>query len=265
MKDERLLQILDYIDQQQVVTIPELCDKFGVSVNTVRRDLDHLKKENKVEKVYGGARSLSNNEKNRNVSLSPYESRIIKHADEKKAVARIAINLISENDVIFIDTGTSTVAMLPYLAEKFNHLTIITNSVYVLYEGLRYSKFTMIALPGILLSKTASLIGEQCLAMLSSYNIQKAFMACSALSIENGVSNSSIEEYAIKKQVLKQSRHAYLLTDSSKFDKTSLMTFARLAEFEAIATESTPPKKYGEFFTTNNIKLLIANDKTGVK
>ena len=169
MKSERIEQIEQYICGHEIVTMQELLDEFGISMNTLRRDLNELSARGSIEKVYGGARKKTA-EPLRGDQLASYSERNVRNREQKEQIAQLAAAFVEEDDMIFIDTGTSTVPMLSHL-QSFQHLTIITNSVYVLHSALEYPRFTVIGLPGNLKHKTASLIGEQCLEMLGRYNI----------------------------------------------------------------------------------------------
>ena len=256
MKEQRIRQIEQFIGSKDVVTVQELIDHFGVSINTIRRDLETLQSEGKIEKIYGGARRIQPTEVTTD-SLADYYERSVKNSAQKFAIAARATQFIEEEDTIFIDTGTSTVPLLEHL-DSFHHLTIVTNSIYVLYSALNFPNFTVIGLPGIIKNKTASLVGEQCLAMIDSYNIKKAFMACTAFSLENGATNSSLEELAVKKKIMERSTCQYLLVDSSKFGRSALLTFAKGNEFDAVITDRLPAKEYVDYFKENNVQLVLS-------
>lgn len=263
MKTERVLQIEQYIINHEVVTTQELMDYFKISINTLRRDLSELEQKGSIEKIYGGAKKadVAADAQKPNTFLKEYSERNIINSEQKSLIAKKAAELIEENDIIFIDTGTSTVPLLQYL-DDFRHLTIVTNSVYVLFNALNMSRFTVVGLPGMLKGETASLVGNECLRTIDRYNINKAFMACTTFSLENGVCNSSIEEYSIKRKVIKNSSVNILLVDESKFDKSSLLTFAIPEDFQYIVTDKMPGKNYTEYFDRNHIKLILADQNS---
>ena len=94
--------------------------------------------------------------------------------------------------------------------------------------------------------------------MLEHYHIQKAFMACTAFSLENGATNSSLEELTIKQKVMEKSRKRYLLVDSSKFDHAALLTFAKGSDFDAVFTDQEPSAKYVEYFREHGVELVLS-------
>jgi len=256
MKTERIYQIQEYISRRGVVTIKELMEQFRVSLNTIRRDLNELERLGKIEKIYGGAKCTEATLSASNALIS-YTEREVRNSLEKDAIARQAAAMIQEDDTIFIDTGTSTVPLLRHL-RSFEHLTIVTNSVYVLYSALELPQFTVIGLPGIEKRKTASLVGDQCVQMLERYRFSKAFMACTTFSLSDGASNSSVEEFDIKRMVMSRSAEKYLLVDASKFGKASLLTFAGPDEFDYVITDTLPDPEYIRFFEEHNIRLITS-------
>lgn len=254
MKEKRISQLEEYIRKNEVVTIEELCDTFQVSVNTIRRDLNQLSDKGIITKIYGGARSAEVTESTG--ALLPYPERFTQHSEEKARIARAASKLVHENDTIFLDTGTSTVPVLGFLSH-LNHITVITNSIYVLQSSINYPQFTTIALPGVVKPKAASLVGEQCLSAIQIYHINKAFFACTSFSLEAGASNASPEEYAVKQAVLQNSSEHILLVDSSKFDRSSLLTYAKPDAFQHIITDKKPDDRYLRYFEEHGIRLLV--------
>lgn len=257
MKEQRIRQMEHYIGSREMATIPELSRHFGVSINTIRRDLDLLQEEGKIEKIYGGARRCAAETPSPD-PLMAFTERRSKNAHLKLAIAEKAAEYIQEEDTIFIDTGTSTVPLLQHLG-RLSHITIVTNSIFVLHAALEYPNFTVIGLPGIIKNKTASLVGDPCLEMLDHYNIQKAFMACTAFSLENGATNSSLEELTIKQKVMEKSGFRYLLVDSSKFDKAALLSFAKGSDFDAVFTDRAPDEKYVRYFQEHGVELVLAD------
>ncbi len=255
MRIERIDQIEDYILEHKSVSIDKLCEVFGISKNTVRRDLDVLTKKETVAKVYGGVIAIEPSNKNISV-LTSFNERNIKNSEAKTRIVKAAIHFIKDGDTIFIDTGTSTSNIIDHLGH-LNNITIITNSVQLMYKAQAYPKINLIGLPGILKRDTFSLVGSVCSKHLKTFNIDKAFMACTAISLKSGVTNASFEEYEIKKTALEISREHFLLVDHTKFDKTSLMTYCEPNQFDHIITDVKPSDDYIEYFKNNNVNLEI--------
>lgn len=189
----------------------------------------------------------------------PFQERKIKNKGAKQFIAKEASKLVQDGDIIFIDSGTTTMHMIPFLSKKEN-LTIITNNVNVIVKSFPYKNLNILATGGSLYRKTNSLIGIEAVNFFKSYNISKCFMASTGVSIEKGVTNSSSFEYEIKKSVIDQSNKVVLLADNSKLEKVSLMTYCNLENIDVFITDEPVNKNYIDFFLENHIDLIIPGD-----
>ena len=241
-----------FIFDHKSVTLDELCAQFGVSKNTVRRDVEEIVSRGNFKKIYGGVCTRQNAKE-----LVSFDERKIKNLPLKQQIAWKAAELVQDGDIIFIDSGTTTCHLLELIRSR-NNLTILTNSLDVINQAVPYGNIEVISLSGSLNRKTLSFTGLSAVSVLQSYNISKAFMACTGLSIENGATNSSILEYNIKQVVAQKSQTVCLLADSSKFGTTSLMTFCGLEDVDILITNQMPAKEYVDFFAAHRHQILLA-------
>ncbi|MBQ3434751.1 MAG: DeoR/GlpR transcriptional regulator [Selenomonadaceae bacterium] len=252
MKEERIHQIHELLIERKRISLDELCENFGVSKNTIRRDINELEEQGIIRKVYGGI-VLKEAEI---MSLEPFSAREIRNINEKKKIAAVAAALVNDGEVIYIDSGTTTMHLLPHLAEK-NFLTIVTASVYVLELATRYSNLNVIATGGNLQAPIKALVGPSVLECIRNYNFSKIFLASTGITIEHGATNASPLECEVKRELVRKSCAKYLLVDNSKFDVASLMTYSDLTEIDNIITDKNPPEKYLDYFKANAINLIL--------
>ena len=258
MRISRIEQLEQYILEHKAATIDSLCEEFEISKNTLRRDLEVLVSRGTVEKVYGGVIAVEN--------LPPipdlvtFQDRANRNFLSKQRIAALAASFVKERDIIFIDSGTTTMNIVDYLTH-LNTITVITNSVQVINKSMNYPNINLIVLPGTLKRDTASLVGSSCVEYLEDYNIVRAFMACTGISVNSGICNASTEEYNIKKAALKKSQKHYLLADSTKFGRASLMTFGDVDQFDYILTEEMPDDAFRSYCKEQNCALSIASTK----
>lgn len=257
MRANRIDKLEAYILEQRSASLDQLCAEFGISKPTLRRDLDALMPRHTIEKVYGGVVAVAPKTA-LTESLTPFAERNIKNAEAKARVARLAAGVVEDNDTIFIDSGTSTLGIADNLAGVRN-LTVITNSLLVASRLLANDDVRTIMLPGIVNTRTASTVGNECQKMLRRYHIKKAFMACSGVT-EHGVFNNLPEEYEVKRTALEQSKLHCLLVDSSKFDRAALMAYSSLDQFHWVFADAQPQEKYAELLRQNHVQVKIAAD-----
>lgn len=252
MKTDRLLEMEKYVHREESVSMEALCAQFGVSMNTVRRDVGELLKKGTVEKVYGGVRAR----KTPDQSLTPFDIRRIDNEDAKRRIGALAAQLVMDGDIIFLDSGTTTLHVVDALAGK-RDLTVITNSLEAMVRMVPYDNITVIALPGQLRRKTNSFTGLEAARALKGYNIRLALMASTGATM-HGVTNSSPMEYEIKRSAIEVSASAVLLLASAKFGVAGLMTYATFGDFDKVLTEERPSPSFEEQIRRSGAELVIA-------
>jgi len=250
---KRRTEIMQYLKEREIASIDELCKEFDISKSTVRRDIDELETQGIIKKVYGGV-VLVKKEENNVVPISVREINLI---EEKNKIAKVAADMINDNDVVIIDAGSTTVQMIKFLGAKKN-ITIITNSISVINDAMPYEELNIILTGGNLLRDTNSLVGIDAINIIKSLNARIAFIGATGISLTRGISNSSMIEAEIKKTMIRSADKIILMVDNTKFDVASLVTFAELDYIDEIITDITPDEKYENYFIKNNIKLIIA-------
>lgn len=252
MRSQRIDDIMEYIYENKNVTLKELCEKFEMSINTIRRDLEEITvSQNDIVKTYGGVKVQNKKE------LVPFSKRGVSNPVEKERIAQKAAELVNSGDSIFLDSGTTTMYMIDYL-KTLSHITIFTHSLEVMMRAIPYENLNIISLPGILNRETLSFTGTSTAETLSGYNIPKAFMASTGISAENGITNSSFAEYDIKCSIISRSKEIFLLADHSKFDAVSLMTYASLERLDYLITDKIPPRSIVNSIEKGGGKIIKA-------
>jgi DeoR family myo-inositol catabolism operon transcriptional repressor len=249
MKSGRIKNIEKYIHDNGNVDLDVLCKEFSVSKNTIRRDIGELVKSGSIKKVYGGV--TSNGKK-----IVPFEERNIKNISEKILIAKNAAKYVEDGDIIFIDSGTTTVNMVEFLKDRKN-VIIITNNLNIIFNAIPYSNLQIISLGGNLIRNTNSFACLETATFFENFNINKAFMAATGISITKGVTNYAHFEYQIKKTAVETSDEIFLLADYSKFNTSSLITYCNLNDINHVITDKVPPHEYVEYFQKHNIKITI--------
>jgi DeoR family transcriptional regulator, myo-inositol catabolism operon repressor len=249
MLAKRRNEIAEYLRLRNSASLEELCDRFKVSINTIRRDIDDLEEKGCLRKVYGGVIFAENSQ------VIPLSIREQELSEEKERIGKTAAELVNEEDIIIIDAGSTTKSMVKHLKDK--KVTIITNSINVLNQALPYESIEVILTGGTLLRETNSLVGKEVIDTITKFNANTAFIAATGVSLDRGITNSSIVEADIKTSILKSAHKHVLLVDHTKFNKVSLVSFAKLHQINTIITDEDVNYEYMEYFEKNNIKLIV--------
>ncbi|MDM5336190.1 DeoR/GlpR family DNA-binding transcription regulator [Fictibacillus enclensis] len=250
IKDKRIKKIKEYVMEHESASLDELVMVFDVSKNTIRRDVQELVDNGELKKVYGGVSAIHK-------KLESFQDRQVRNLQEKVLISEKASSFIEDGDFIFLDSGTTTIEMFNFLKEK--NLTIFTNSIDFIVRALPYENLNVISMGGMVDRKTNSFVNPRNMDLLKDYNIKKAFMASTGISLLNGVTNASPNESELKKIVVNRSSEVYLLVDHNKFDKYGLMTYCGLDEVDYIVTDRAPEENYQEYAKQNNIQFVIAD------
>lgn len=251
MRAKRIDLIEEYIMKHKSVSLDTLCEEFLVSKNTIRRDIDTLLNKGMLRKVYGGV-TLS--ETSSHVKkVVPFEERHTQYISEKNAISRIAAQYVQDDDIIYVDTGTTCLNLIDHISDK--KCTIITNSLQVCLKAIPYPNLNVLSLPGHLQRDTLSFVGNEIVNYFQTINIGKAFMTCTGVTIENGLTNATMEEYAIKRVVMDNSQSHFLLADHTKFGRFSLMTYCDLNQVQHIVTDDLLPDAYTNYCREHRIAV----------
>jgi len=251
MRPKRIEEIKNYIYENKTVTLDQICENFSISKSTIRRDLDEILENSDIKKIYGGVTVLSKKE------LTSFEERNISNLKVKESIAAAAAALVEDGDIIFIDSGTTTLHLIEYISSK-KDLTILTNNLEIILRAIPYDNLNVISLSGTLNRKTLSFTGSSAAQVLQTYNISKAFMATTGFSIVGGATNSSPMESDVKRMAVQRSQQVYLLADSSKCDVISLITYCNLSKVGILVTEAYPSKEVCNFIQDHGGKILLS-------
>lgn len=251
MKVERREQIADLINQQRTVTNAELMERFGISIETVRRDLDYLEQQGILRKVYGGAVV--------NVSLSTeaeYASRSKTNFQQKNAIAREAAALICPGDAVYLGVGTTVQAMAQFM-KNIGNLTVFTNALRTAVELSDIPGCTVIIPGGQLRSKELTLSGYPSEENLAHFNVDKAFIGIGGIT-EDGVTDFHIGEAQVHKKMLANARQKVALADSSKLGVRAMNNVCPLEQIDLVITDSDAQKPQVKALEKAGMRVIVA-------
>lgn len=223
LTQERHDKILDVLKLQNSVTVAELTEFLETSESTIRRDLVSLDRMGKLKKVHGGATAI-----HESVSIiePDFTTKSAINTVEKAAIGKTSAKFIQNTDFVFIDAGTTTAAMIDYIPENIK-ATFVTNGIShakkLIQRGLK-----AYIIGGQIKLITEAVVGAESINNMKKYNFTKAFIGTNGIDLTAGFTTPDIEEALIKSEAVRRAFITYILADSSKFEKTSAVTFADL-------------------------------------
>ena len=252
---ERKNEILAILQKEQRVLVSELSQKYDVTDETIRRDLEKLESEGYVKRTYGGAVL------NKNTSMDmPLRIREKTNRREKQVIARLVAQQVEEGDSIMLD-ASSTSLMIAKELKDMNKLTVVTNSVEVLIELAGHEGVQVISSGGTLRDSSLSLVGTAAQKALNGYNVDKAIISCKGLDMVKGVTDSSEVEADMKNAMRSCAKQTILAVDSSKFDHVSFVRFMELIKGDIVVTDSMNDAGWKAYLEEKGVTLITGEQE----
>ena len=215
LAEQRTEVILSELAERRAVSVTDLCQATGASEATIRRDLNALARQRRLNKVHGGAVLI---EEEYHVMEPDMEIKRQLYTEEKDRIARYAVGLIEDDDVVYMDAGTSVLQMAMHL--HTSKALFVTNNIECAFRLMEKGLRTYV-LGGALKPGTMSVEGAETMDSLRRYNFTKAFIGVTGLSIGQGCTTPSPESAAAKYLAASRAQKVYVLADSSKFGKVA--------------------------------------------
>ena len=231
LKIERQSIILDELRAHNRVRSSKLCELLDVSEDTVRRDLNELEDKGQLKKVHGGASTLS--------FIPSFKKREVIEIQLKHVVAKKALSLIEDDQVLIIDGGTSNLQLVNLLPID-KKLTIFTNSIPVASKLCEYPNIDGVLLGGNILRKGHTTIGYQAVESLQGIHADMCFLGITSVDFKVGLSEANRQETTIKKAIINASNKVVSMVISEKINTIQPFKVCDLEFMDIMITELDP-------------------------
>ncbi len=247
---ERRKEILEKLQAEHRVVVSELSQSYGVSEETIRRDLEKLENEGYAIKSYGGAVI------NENASLDfSFNVRKNRNIAGKQLIARLASRMVHDGDSLMLDASSTAVYIARALKEKKN-LIVITNSIEIIIELLDMTDWKVLSTGGASRVSSYALVGPQTDKMLRDYHVDRAFVSCKGFDLDAGFTDSDELHANNKKTMLDAAKEKILVVDSSKFGETAFVSIGALADINVVVTDKKPDDKWLQAFQAAGVDCV---------
>ena len=231
---ERHSLILDLLEKEGSVRVALLAERLQVTEETVRRDLERLGNDGKLQRTHGGALPLDASKREQ-----PFDVRRSAQQREKDAIARIAAAQVQEGEVIAIDGSSTAFALARALSDQA--ITVITTSMPVIMALAQRTRIRVVCAGGTLDRTSMSLSGALTEQVLEHYNIHRLFLSCTGVDAERGLSETADGLAAVKRRLMARAARTYLLADHTKFGVRGGSIFSAADQIDALITDHSAP------------------------
>lgn len=245
--------ILQMLREDSTVTVSQLKEAFGVSEVTIRKDLRILQERKLLVRVHGGALMESNtNQTEPDEHYFSYKQMV--NSLEKQAIGRAAAAHIKDGDTILVDSGTTALEVVRNL-HPFNDLTIVTTSVNAMLEAIKYKRFKVMLLGGLMREPSLSVVGPLAESNLKLFYCDKLFLGVDSFSVESGISTPNVEEASTNQVMISRAAEVIAVFDSSKVGKRALAFIASVDKLNTVVTDSGFPANMKSQLESMKVKV----------
>ena len=245
----RHVEILALLRKSGRVTVEDLATHFGVTLQTIRRDLNELSEARSLVRVHGGAIIASG------VANLAYEARQHVAHDEKRSIGEAAARLIPDNASLFINIGTTTEEVAKALAGH-SGLLVITNNLHVANELHRNKSIEVIITGGSLRQGDGGILGAVTVAQIEQFRVDIAIIGTSAIDSDGTLLDFDVREVEISRAIISHARKIVLVADSIKFSRMAPVKIAHFSEIDVFVTDYLPSRAIAEMCKRCELEVI---------
>lgn len=255
LTQQRHKEIVRLLDERGSVKASVLCELLETSRETVRRDLEALEKQKKLQRIHGGAMKLETG----SGLYTSFRQRENKNLRAKAAIAQEAVKYISPGQAIALDCGTTGLVLAREIKKQFTSLTVVTNSLAVANELTDAEGITLVVTGGVYNPEEQGFLTDMATLILSRINIDLFFLTVWGVSLDRGITYHRMNDLAIQAKLMESSDKTIVLADSSKLGVNSLARMCGIEEIDMIITDSLAPAATVQAFEQAGIKVVTSN------
>ncbi|MBR5338472.1 MAG: DeoR/GlpR transcriptional regulator [Lachnospiraceae bacterium] len=252
---DRREQILTLLKKDGSVKVVDLVKRFGVSIETIRRDLEALEEEGFLRRVYGGAVRES-----RRSEETLLQERMVQNAAEKERIGKAAAAFVQDGDVIGIDVGTTTLEMARALLQRDLRIIVITNSIQIAATLSASEKIEVILIGGRVRHGELSVGGHMLTeANMRLFQTDKLFLGVGGITDRFGITDFREEETAFRRIGIERTKEVYALADHSKFGVTAMYHVCDADRIHTVITDAGTGRDMISALRMKGAQVVIAD------
>jgi len=255
MQSDRLNEIVELARQSGRVTVEDLAERFQVTPQTIRKDLNDLCGRRLLARTHGGAILSSG------IENLKYDARQMIASEEKVAIGQATAARIPDNASMFINIGTTTEAVARALLQH-NGLMVITNNINVASEMRAYPQIQVIIAAGVVRHSDGGIVGEAAVELIRQFKVDFAIIGTSAVDEEGALLDYDYREVKVAQAIISNARKVILVADSTKFERTAPVRIAHLEQIDIFITDRCSVARIRQICQEKEIELVETAELT---
>jgi DeoR family transcriptional regulator, glycerol-3-phosphate regulon repressor len=248
----RQLTLLSVVQAQGSVTVDQLAETLGVTLQTVRRDVQRLADEGMLTRFHGGVRVPSSTTEN-----IAHQQRENLNAEGKSRIARAVAAAVPHDCSLILNIGTTTEAIARALL-KHTGLRVITNNLNVASILSTNPKCEVIVVGGVVRGRDQGIVGEAAVDFIRQFKVDLALIGISGIEADGTLRDYDYREVKVAQTIISHAREVWLAADISKFNRPAMVEVATLSQIDRLFTDAPPPDPFPALLTDAQVRLDVA-------
>ncbi len=252
--NERQSEIVRLVREAGFASIKSLARRFGVSHQTIRRDIIELSRRNLVERYHGGAGLPTGRDR------LAYANRRIRHAAEKLRIARAVARDIPNGASLFMDIGTTTEAVAEALL-RHRGLRVITNHIGIAWLFCERTDFEIVLAGGMVRNRDRAILGATAAEFLEGFRVSYGIFGIGAIDEEGNLLDFDYRDVRVSRAAMAICRHRIVVADHSKFRDDAMIRLGHLRDLDSLYTDAPPPEPLRSHIERAGVRLVVAAEE----
>ena len=248
----RQLQLLEEVRARRSATVEQLAERLGVTLQTVRRDIQRLADDGLLTRFHGGVRVPSSTTEN-----LAHPQRETLHAEGKARIARAVADAVPHNCSLILNIGTTTEAIARALMHH-QGLRVITNNLNVAAILAGNPGCEVIVAGGVVRARDRGIVGEAAVDFIRQFKVDIALIGISGIEVDGSLRDFDLREVKVAQTIMAHAREVWLAADHSKFNRPAMVQVATLGQVDRFFTDAPAPEPFPALLREAGIDLTVA-------
>lgn len=247
----RQQDILEQVRTRGFLTVEHLAEQFGLTPQTIRKEVNELAARALVQRFHGGVALQSNLEN------AAYGIRRVLNQTEKRRIARLVVEHIPERASIFINIGTTTEEVARELVAR-KGLRVVTNNLHVANILVENEDIEVIIAGGLLRTRDQAVIGELTVDFIKQFKVDFGIIGISGIDPDGSLLDFDYREVLVSRAIIANSRRVFLVTDVSKFGRNAMVRLGHISQVSDLFIDREPPEDFRDMLASNDTTVHVA-------
>ncbi len=249
----RQKSILELVRSQGYVATEQLVRQFGVTPQTIRRDINILCELDLIERFHGGAGRIGN------AYNQPYQDRLSEGMEGKRRIARMVAPRIPDGASLFLNIGTTTEALAAELTDR-KDLRIVTNNINIANMMRETEGADVMIAGGSVRHSDGGIVGEATTEFLKQFRLDIGVIGISGIDEDGALLDFDYQEIRSAQAIIQNSRTVYLVADHSKFGRRAMVRLGQYSDIDHLFTDRRPPEAFMKAIQASDMELHVSED-----